>query len=1448
MIKKKVIITLILVLFSLFILNNINNNNNYNDSSTFEQVSNRLKTSSSPVNGRSVLVNQHANISKSYSNVKSSDNVSFTLVQGWTAKNTTIKYEGVSIKNDWIYNGDFLTDGNGWAYEEVDSYLSMVDGGWKNLYGNPVGSREITIASSSTFAQGDFAYISQNVSIPEELSSKTATLSLDYSYEGDENYPTNGSLYMAIIMNGVEKNKTLSFKDIIPGVWNNIKLQYNPVTYGQVLPGNVTIRVGMYINADCSKIGGLSRLRLDSVELDLWTEPSEIGLIRAYDVEFSQNYTYFNTTYGEGYSFIDSERTRSSTDPVIFTIYNNVSVIDDFSIDILTVKSRAIKIFNSTVSNKDGSLYISGDTINWSIDFSIFIPYDYYCWVTILKPSDWLFTSMMDGFNVQQIGSCSGIGLDSQIILIPNSIISSGIWKGEATSTNYITGSDIIVWNENQFLEQSLLTHGDIFQINITLNTTIPISNTILNCTIIYPNETVLLHESQQISSYYSIFGNYSVDYNMTIGEYQVIIEWTNNISSIERDKVGYKEFTFSVWHPTNLTAIDSYFELIAGDPLLLKVKFIDFELNASIHFATITYSSTFGASGTMLYLGSGVYFIDLDTSSLALGDYYFSFNASRQFYENQTLADLIHLKIVEQPLELEVPHYALEGNANSFISCNVNVTGAITGSLIHPANISTDWFNPYNITDHNNGTYTLDFSTSNIPTSGFLESFDIEIFANKTNYGNTNEFITLLVHPLSTVAYVNTSLISINSNEIVNLKVNYTIEGSNDLIMNSNCMVNWQGSSLISPVSDGFNIKLFTIGLPVDYYTALIKLEKVGYEDAFVSVTIIIIEQDIDLTVTINSESIYENFLIDSFFQQTINISSRAYALIDEEFLSGGVITLLSNNFQRNLTETPSTFFSTSLILDGANFDSGVNTIFLRFEQLNYTTKIFTFQLFIRAQNVNLSARINNQVVRENYLLEQSFNEEFQISCRAFADIEGVFLSGGNITFINEEYEFELSETTDYWFNLTIFISTLSFTLGPNYAYLRFQQNNYTTTIFAFQIVVNQIEIDVETLNFEGIVSGAQGETILIRLNLTETGSSTYIENATVFYSWTFGVGYFNYVGGGIYELNLNLPTGLRGNYDFEIVVSKEGIIYETKVYSFFIAINPVEGPNWLIWVIIIGLIVLSGILGVLSLRSYVILPKRREREAELISRIQVFKDVWRIRAVILIQRLSGLPVYTEEISMKKDHDSFLISGFIQAITAFSETFVGKEFKSSIKLATDYEYLKTIIDLDFKFFQLLVCDYDTIRVLLVLREEASEQLKKQLYLLAVAINSQFSEELRTFSGSINSSMEKELGELLNQFLFLHYNRSFKITPNQNYLQSIKESDELSKLEIRLINVISSMTKINKMFTLRAVIDLIEEKNEDLVLEALNSLILRKVIISPYSSQLYQKKEKNLKD
>ncbi|GAG96153.1 unnamed protein product [marine sediment metagenome] len=196
-------------------------------------------------------------------------------------------------------------------------------------------------------------------------------------------------------------------------------------------------------------------------------------------------------------------------------------------------------------------------------------------------------------------------------------------------------------------------------------------------------------------------------------------------------------------------------------------MRFFDIDINKAVHFASVKYNSTFGTSGVMVYLGSGVYFIDIDTSSLGLGDYYFSFNSTLEFYENQTAIDLIHLKIIAQPLALEVPSGAINAMANSYATCQVNVTGAISGDpLFGNANMTTDWDNPYHITNDTFGTFTLNFSTFDIPAQGVLESFTITIFANKTNYGATTGFITIIVNPIQTNADANNSIVNAHLNE----------------------------------------------------------------------------------------------------------------------------------------------------------------------------------------------------------------------------------------------------------------------------------------------------------------------------------------------------------------------------------------------------------------------------------------------------------------------------------------------------------------------------------------------------------------------------------------------------------------------------------------------------------------------------------------------------------
>jgi len=1278
------------------------------------------KLSSSKPNGKPLIINQYANISNSitYSDISSGENVSFTLTQGWTSKNTTINYEGVSQKKDIITNGGFDSDESGWVYKTNDNthYEKL---SYSSTEGNPGGRAAFTVTNDAKDA-GDYGYYEQNITLPEELCSLDAYFSFDYYYSWFPR-PTNCSLFMSIIIGNVERNKTLNLKDIPDhATWYSMDLYYNPVSYGQVLPGNITIRLGVYTN-EASTMSSASDLRLDNIKYELWTKPNKTGIIKAYDNEFPQNYTYYNTSIGKGYSFIDIERTRSPTGEVDFTIHSNISDLLDFSIETITITSYAVKEFNSTISSKLGSLYTPAENIIWQVEFSISsIPGDYDCWVEFDKPSDWSFIHIIDGFEADRTGDCLGTSFGSNRLIIPNSILGPGLWKLEAISKNYISIGNLEVWNSTTFVTTSQLTLGDIIQVNITLNDSISLPNTQINCSIYYPNASIFWHDSKEPTSYNEKFGNITVGKNMTVGDYIVKIIWVNNQSSLNIDKVGFIELDFFIWHHTNLTAVNSYFEQIAGDPLLLKVNYSDYDINDDIDFATVTYNSTFGPSGTMAYQGLGLYFVDLDTSPLGLGDYYFSFNASKTYFENQTKKDLIHLKIIAQPLAMVVPTTAINAMGNSYAVCRINVTGAISGALVWPANVSTDWQNWYNITAHGNGTYTLNFSTQDLPPEGILKSYTVTIYANKTNYGSTSNFITIIINPIPAEANTNITLYNGYINEIIDIKVNYTLKSSSVLIDGANCSVTWDSSFSVTHSAESFIVRLFTTGLTPDVYNALIKLNKSGHENVFAIVSIIISEQDVNISVSIDSQEIQEHFL---------------------------------------------------------------------------------------------------QPVK--------FNEVITISCQAYAEAEKKYLTGANVTFINIEYKKNLIEIGD-WYNNSITITIDDFSIGINYVYILFLLSNYTPTIFSFEIQVNQININMDPIDS---IETHPGETIKIKIKLTEEGSKKPITGASVTYKWDFGVGESKEKDDGIYELNLEIPENLEGNYKIELIISKEGAIYKITEEEFILIVKPREIPKYWTWIIIAILLGSVGILTILSLRAYVFLPRARKKESELLAKTQRFKDMRNIQAIMLIHKKSGLPLYHKPYTFLENIDKTLFSGFIQAILTLGMKIAEKESDDFRERKVAKKYGKDLIEIDFKYFFTLVSDQDDLRIIFILKEKSSERLKKQINLLSTAISTQFADQLEKFDGKLGFFHQK-LPLLINNLIALHYKELFKLNEDEAYFLKTKKSGELSSMEVRIINVLKSYLKLKKDFYLENILEWVIDKNKNKIIEAIESLIQRKLIIN----------------
>ena len=74
------------------------------------------------------------------------------------------------------------------------------------------------------------------------------------------------------------------------------------------------------------------------------------------------------------------------------------------------------------------------------------------------------------------------------------------------------------------------------------------------------------------------------------------------------------------------------------------------------------------------------------------------------------------------------------------------------------------------------------------------------------------------------------------------------------------------------------------------------------------------------------------------------------------------------------------------------------------------------------------------------------------------------------------------------------------------------------------------------------------------------------------------------------------------------------------------------------------------------------------------------------------------------------KNQNETIISGFIQAISLFSESLVDEDTLLTKKIDAQDKYLKNVFELDFKYFYLLICEYEAIRTILIIKERSSSK------------------------------------------------------------------------------------------------------------------------------------------
>lgn len=269
---------------------------------------------------------------------------------------------------------------------------------------------------------------------------------------------------------------------------------------------------------------------------------------------------------------------------------------------------------------------------------------------------------------------------------------------------------------------------------------------------------------------------------------------------------------------------------------------------------------------------------------------------------------------------------------------------------------------------------------------------------------------------------------------------------------------------------------------------------------------------------------------------------------------------------------------------------------------------------------------------------------------------------------------------------------------------------------------------------------------------------------------------------------------------------------------------------PDYFLWIILIVLISIIGILGILSLRSYVILPRKQKIDSYLALRTQKFKDIRNLQAIIAIHKPSGLPVYSQSYSSIIEGKKTLFSGFIQAVSIIGEE-ITRTDKKDEKMKKQKEKIdfQKVIELDLKQFYCLILDVEELRTVLILKSKSSKRLKQILVHFNFALYLKISDNLKNWDNKVNS-LDDIIRPLLNEYFDIYYKDPFKVNIQESELLKIKKKLNLSKFEFQVMETVFAILNETSYFKLMDILERETDKNEDQIINALESLIELKLI------------------
>ena len=435
---------------------------------------------------------------------------------------------------------------------------------------------------------------------------------------------------------------------------------------------------------------------------------------------------------------------------------------------------------------------------------------------------------------------------------------------------------------------------------------------------------------------------------------------------------------------------------------------------------------------------------------------------------------------------------------------------------------------------------------------------------------------------------------IQIQSNELLNITINYDEKQSGAHISNATVQLHGKISDLLNETgSEQYSILINTSQLGIGVKTLSVSAQKDNYEPQNLQFFVEVTEISSELLLYVNNTLTYDSGTINVEVNQFLNITVYYRDNNTKQHLSGATVSLSGFGELNETTDHYNITISTNDLEEGI----AALTINALIEDYQPQTIQFYVQVSERATDIQLF--IGDDEITSNPIDEIIIGEMLNITVKYLDNITGLHISGAIVQVNTEGFSENLTEYSALN-HYSALIDTSSLEIEVYLINIIAYKNNFQIKTILLTLTVKKISGVIITTTGDTFFETVPGGRILVSISLNNTDFGGTIKNATVTYRWAYGQGNLTDPDNdGVYEAYVSdIPEGI-----YTITINAyAGDDYAFQSYDITISAIPSVGED-------LGWLVYSLIGGIAGLSLFFILYQTHFKYPPMVRKIQKLK-----------------------------------------------------------------------------------------------------------------------------------------------------------------------------------------------------------------------------------------------